>query len=91
MKLGLIVRTLGTLMLAALPACGPSLSEVARQRGVADLDCSSELVHAYRARGGVYIARGCERWIQYTCLAGGPDGPRCIHESEPRANAEPGS
>jgi hypothetical protein len=80
----------GVSLLLGIAACGPGLADVARQRGAADLDCSPEFVDAYRARGGVYVARGCERWVQYTCVPSAA-GPVCIAESKAEAKPMPGS
>jgi hypothetical protein len=79
-----------TLLVATIAACGPSLAHVAKERGAVDLDCPVQLVDAYRAEGGVYVAHGCERWIQYTCVYSG-DRPVCMREAEPKPKPEPGS
>jgi hypothetical protein len=52
-----------------VPACAWDLAGWARNAGASDLQCPVEHVSAYRARGGVYVARGCGQWVEYNCLA----------------------
>ena len=80
---------LGVLALAAV-ACGPGFGDVARARGATDLDCPVEHVSAYRAHGGLYVARGCERWAEYACVASA-GGPVCVPDTAPKVSPEPGS
>jgi hypothetical protein len=84
------VRSMVAVGLAlGISACEPGLTQTARARGATDLDCPTELVSAYRAQGGTFVARGCERWIEYVCLNAA--GPVCTPQSEPHAHPTPGS
>jgi hypothetical protein len=73
----------------SISACESSLTQTARGRGAIDLNCPAEFVSAYRVEGGAYVARGCERWITYTCLYAA--GPVCSPQSEPHPHPTPGS
>ena len=74
-----------------LLACEPSLAQTARARGVTDLDCPADHVTAYRAQGGVYVARGCERWIGYACYSDRAAGAVCVPQADPHPHRTPGS
>jgi hypothetical protein len=59
-------------LVPTLCQCVPAApSSVAQSRGAGDLSCPIEHVAAYRAGDGVYIARGCGRWVQYDCISSG--------------------
>jgi hypothetical protein len=49
----------------------PARANVAKSRGERDLACPSERVNAYEAGEGLYIARGCGKWVEYDCLSSG--------------------
>jgi hypothetical protein len=83
--------TLGVCFALGLSACESSLAQTARARGATDLDCPAELVTAYRAQGGVYVARGCERWIGYACYSDRGAGAVCTPQAEPHPHPTPGS
>jgi hypothetical protein len=69
--------------------CKPHLSDAARARGAADLDCPAERVSAYPAQGGVIVARGCGQWVQYACFyAHGQTSPACIRQSDPAVDVQ---
>ena len=68
----------------ALSACGAGpLSRTAQARGAADLDCPAGHVSAYLARGGVFVARGCGYWIEYSCFRSVGNAV-CIRQSDPK-------
>jgi hypothetical protein len=76
-------------MALGLTACASSFARTARARGAKDVDCPADLVSAYRAEGGFFVARGCERWVEYICVDAA--GPVCTPVSEPRPRPVPGS
>ena len=52
----------------ALGQCVPQARiSVARSRGAQDLGCPSEHVNVYRTAEGLYVARGCGKWVEYDC------------------------
>ena len=69
---------------AGMIACGPNLTDVARTRGASDLACPYDVVSAYAASGGAFVARGCERWIEYACFYSRLGDPVCIRQSGAR-------
>ncbi len=76
-------------LLLGISACESELTQAARAKGAVDLGCPADLVTAYRVEGGGYVARGCEQWIEYTCVYSG--GAVCAPQSEPHPHPTPGS
>jgi hypothetical protein len=57
---------------SALCQCVPPAgTTVAKSRGERDLGCPGERVSSYRAGDGLYVARGCGKWVQYDCVSSG--------------------
>jgi len=60
------------LLAPVLGQCVPQARvSVARSRGAQDLECPSERVRVYRTAEGLYVARGCGKWVEYDCLSSG--------------------
>jgi hypothetical protein len=56
----------------ALGQCVPQARvSAAKSRGAQDLGCPSERVSVYRTAEGLYVARGCGKWVEYDCLSSG--------------------
>ena len=54
------------LLAPALGQCVPHARvSVARSRGAQDLGCPSDRVSVYRTAEGLYVARGCGKWVEY--------------------------
>jgi hypothetical protein len=57
----------------------PTVIDAARDRAVSDLSCPMEDIRANRAKGGVIVAKGCGRWIQYGCVYSRTE-PVCVQD-----------
>jgi len=64
----MFVVFLGATLWQCVPPAG---AEVARSRGERDLVCPIERVSAYRAGHGLYVVRGCGKWLEYDCISSG--------------------
>lgn len=76
------------LLVIGLGGCNPNLNATVRARGATDLDCPVDDVNAYRAAGGLIVARGCEKWIEYACFYSRWGDPVCLRQSDARPTPE---
>ena len=76
------------LLAIGICACGPTIGDLVRVRGASDIDCGDN-VDAYPVRGGLWIAKGCGRWVEYTCFYSRLGNPICIRQSDAKSLPRP--
>ena len=69
-------------------AAASAASLAARSRASEDLGCPSDRVHAYLAKGGTYVARGCGGWVQYDCVSPDDGDTMCIPHTHADVHAD---
>jgi hypothetical protein len=85
-----LALSLVVLVLLSSSGCAAvsAASLVAKSRASEDLGCPSEHVHAYFAKGGTYVARGCGGWVQYDCVTPDDGDVVCIPHTHADVHAD---